>query len=100
MPKNTINKSDIIEDIAIQHGIPKSRAEIIVNEMFQEIIQALHTGQRAEFRGFGSFTAKEYEGYVGRNPHTGEVTTVPSKRRIRFKMSEVLFAMLNQDLSG
>ena len=100
MAKNTINKSDIIEEIALQHGIPKSRAEVIVNEIFQEIIQSLHSGQRAEFRGFGSFAAKEYEGYTGRNPHTGKETQVPSKRRIRFKMSEVLFAKLNQDLNG
>ena len=56
MAKSTVNKSDIIEEIAIQHGIPKSRAEVIVNEIFQEIIQSLHSGQRAEFRGLRGMT--------------------------------------------
>ena len=57
-------------------------------------------GKRIEFRGFGSFAAKEYEGYIGRNPDTGEETVVPAKRRLRFRMSDVLFTELNKDLDG
>ena len=100
MSKKTLNKSDIIEEMALTFGIPKSRSERIVNSIFTEMIQSLKEGDRIEFRGFGSFVAKEYEGYVGRNPDTGEETIVPAKRRIRFRMSEVLFAELNKDLDG
>jgi integration host factor subunit beta len=100
MPKRTLNKSDIIEEIATVFDIPKSRAEKIVNALFTEMIQNLKEGKRIEFRGFGSFAAKEYEGYVGRNPDTGEETIVPAKRRLRFRMSDVLFSELNKDLDG
>ena len=100
MPKKTLNKSDIIEEIAIIFELPKSRAEKIVNALFGEMIQNLKDGKRIEFRGFGSFAAKEYEGYVGRNPDTGEETIVPAKRRLRFRMSDVLFSELNKDLDG
>ena len=100
MPKKTLNKSDIIEEIAIIFEIPKSRAEKIVNALFTEMVENLKAGKRIEFRGFGSFAAKEYEGYVGRNPDTGEETIVPAKRRLRFRMSDVLFAELNKDLDG
>ncbi len=100
MPKKTLNKSDIIEEIALIFELPKSRAEKIVNKLFEEMIESLKNGQRIEFRGFGSFAAKEYDGYVGRNPDTGEETIVPAKRRLRFKMSEVLFAELNKNLDG
>ncbi len=100
MSKKTLNKSDIIEEIALIFELPKSRAEKIVNKLFAEMIQSLKDGQRIEFRGFGSFAAKEYDGYVGRNPDTGEETIVPAKRRLRFKMSEVLFAELNKNLDG
>ena len=78
----------------------KSRSEKIVNALFNEMIQNLKEGKRIEFRGFGSFAAKEYEGYIGRNPDTGEETAVPAKRRLRFRMSDVLFAELNKDLDG
>lgn len=100
MSQKSINKSDIIEELALQYGIPRVRAEVIVNGIFSTLIDALDEGKRAEFRGFGSFAAKEYEAYIGRNPHTGEATEVPAKRRIRFKMSEVLFSQLNKDLDG
>jgi len=100
MPKKTLNKSDIIEEIAIIFEIPKSRAEKIVNALFTEMVENLKAGKRIEFRGFGSFAAKEYEGYIGRNPDTGEETIVPAKRRLRFRMSDVLFAELNKDLDG
>lgn len=100
MPKKSLNKSDIIEEIALIFEIPKSRSEKIVNALFTEMIENLKAGKRIEFRGFGSFAAKEYEGYVGRNPDTGEETIVPAKRRLRFRMSDVLFAELNKDLDG
>ena len=100
MAQKSLNKSDIIEEIALQYGIPRTRAEEIVNGMFTTIVESLKDGRRAEFRGFGAFAAKEYEAYMGRNPHTGEETLVPAKRRIRFKMSEVLFNKLNKDLDG
>ena len=100
MPKKTLNKSDLIEEIATIFEIPKSRSEKIVNALFSEMIQNLKEGKRIEFRGFGSFAAKEYEGYIGRNPDTGEETVVPAKRRLRFRMSDVLFAELNKDLDG
>ena len=81
MPKKTLNKSDIIEEI-VHFEPPKSRSEKIVNALFNEMIQNLKEGKRIEFRGFGSFAAKEYEGYVGRNPDTGEETVKFAKSNI------------------
>ena len=91
-----MNKSDIIEELAVQYSLPKKKAEIIVQAIFEEMIAALQHGDRIEFRGFGTFSAKEYDGYVGRNPNSGESAVVPSKRRVRFRMSEVLFERINQ----
>lgn len=41
---------------------------------------ALLRGDRVEIRGFGSFKIKQYEGYVGRNPKTGESVQVKPKK--------------------
>ena len=91
-----MNKSDVIEEFALQHNLPRKNAELIVQSLFQEMKDALVSKQRVEFRGFGTFTVREYDGYIGRNPKTGEETIVPSKRRVRFRMSEVLFSEMNQ----
>ena len=100
MSKKALNKSDIIEEISMLYGIPKTRAEKIVNGIFDEMTRALKEGRRIEFRGFGSFVPKQYDGYEGRNPDSGKKTDVPAKTRIRFRMSELLFTELNQDLDG
>ena len=42
--------------------------------------KALIQGERVEIRGFGSFKIKNYEGYQGRNPKTGEIINVASKK--------------------
>ena len=91
-----MNKSDVIEEFARRHNLPRKSAELLVQSLFQEMKDALGAKQRVEFRGFGTFTVREYDGYVGRNPKTGEETIVPSKRRVRFRMSEVLFSEMNQ----
>ena len=51
---------------------------------------ALDMGDRVEIRGLCSFYVKEYEGYTGRNPKTGETIRVESKRLPFFKCGKEL----------
>ena len=56
---------------------------------------ALLRGDRIEIRGFGSFKIKQYEGYVGRNPKTGESVQVKPKKMPFFKAGKGLLDYLN-----
>jgi integration host factor subunit beta len=47
---------------------------------FQSMEQALIRSDRLEIRGFGSFKVKDYEGYKGRNPKTGELISVVQRQ--------------------
>ena len=49
---------------------------------------ALLSGDRIEIRGFGSFEVREYDGYTGRNPKTGEEKTVLPKKLPFFKVGK------------
>ena len=91
-----MNKSDIVTELATKYGLPKKQAESIVKAIFEEMQSSLKNSERIEFRGFGTFTAREYDGYKGRNPQTGEMVSVQPKRRVRFRMSEVLFTKMNR----
>lgn len=98
MPKNkALNKSDLVLELSTQYGLSKRKAEHIVALFFDELSSALIQGERLEFRGFGTFAVKDYEGYVGRNPSTGDSAVVPSKKRVRFRMSEIIFEEMNQE---
>jgi integration host factor subunit beta len=52
--------------------------------------QALAQGDRVEIRGFGSFQVKDYEGYDGWNPKTGELVKVQPKKLPIFKVGKEL----------
>ncbi|MCK7467489.1 MAG: integration host factor subunit beta [Desulfobacterales bacterium] len=75
-----MNKSDLIEVLAKKKNLTDKQATEIVNIMFDGFTNELKNNRRIEIRGFGSFTVKEYDAYMGRNPKTGEKTAVKPKR--------------------
>ena len=85
-----MNKSQLIEALAKAEGLTIKKAETVINTMFDTIEEALIRGDRVEIRDFGSFKVKEYEGYQGRNPKTGEVITVSKKKLPFFKVGKEL----------
>ena len=72
------------------------KAEEIVDRVFDTMSKALIKGDRIEIRGFGAFSVREYEGYVGRNPKTGDKITVAGKRLPFFKCGKELRERLNK----
>ncbi len=66
-----MNKSDLVEALCEGEDLTRTKAEEIINLVFSEMTNALVAGDRVEIRGLGSFKAKSYGGYKGRNPKTG-----------------------------
>ena len=85
-----MNKSQLIEALAKSDNLPLKKAEEIVNAVFGNMEEALINGKRIEIRGFGSFKVKHYDGYQGRNPKTGEIINVTSKKLPFFKAGKEL----------
>ena len=69
---------------------PSSASEQIVNLIFDSMADAMIESERIEIRGFGSFVVKEYKGYQGRNPKSGEVIRVKPKKLPFFKVGKDL----------
>lgn len=85
-----MNKSQLIEALAKAENLALKKAEEVVNTVFGSMEDALTQGDRVEIRGFGSFKIKEYKGYQGRNPKTGEVIHVADKKLPFFKVGKEL----------
>jgi len=85
-----MNKSELIEQLAVKKDISAKRAEEIVNLVFSSMTEALTAGDRIEIRGLGSFVVKDYGTYTGRNPKTGEPITVEPKKLPFFKVGKEL----------
>ena len=90
-----MTKSELIEALAKAEGITLKAAETAVNVTFQSMEQALVSSDRLEIRGFGSFKVKDYEGYKGRNPKTGVLIEVSSKKLPFFKVGKELKERVN-----
>ena len=85
-----MNKSQLIEALAKEENLPLRKAEEVVNTVFGDMETALINGERVEIRGLCSFKVKEYDGYKGRNPKTGEVIDVGPKKLPFFKVGKEL----------
>ena len=83
-----MNKSQLIEELAKYEGLTVRTAELIVNTFFGTMAEGLTKGEGAEIRGFGSFKLKNYDGYMGRNPKSGEAIQVKPKKMPFFKVGK------------
>lgn len=90
-----MTKSELIDAVAQRTNITKSRAELVVNCIFDSMAEALQRSEGIEIRGFGSFTVREYKPYSGRNPRTGTPVEVAQKRLPFFKVGKELKELVN-----
>ena len=89
-------RSELIQKIADENPHLYQRdVERIVNTIFNEITDAMASGNRVELRGFGAFSVKERDGRIGRNPRTGESVQVEQKHVPFFKTGKLLRDRLN-----
>ena len=85
-----MTKSELIEEVSDRLDVPRNRASAIVNAIFDAMKGALLEDERIELRGFGSFSIRNYDARVGRNPRTGEEVKVPPKKSVHFKVGKEL----------
>jgi integration host factor subunit beta len=95
-----MTKSDLIEHLCQVEKLPKGRAELLVNTIFDCLEQSLRRGERIEIRGFGSFEIRHYRSYQGRNPRTGTTVAVKPKRLPFFKVGKELKERVNAAAQG
>jgi integration host factor subunit beta len=88
-------KSELIQKLSEKGNISKTLAETVVNLIFSSMLQELKEGKSIEIRGFGSFRVRNYKGYTGRNPRTGEKVGVISKKLPFFRVGKELRIRLN-----
>ena len=86
-----MTKSGLIEEVAKRTPhISKKDTEVVVNTIFDAMIESLRAGDRIEIRGFGSFSLHYRPGRVGRNPKTGDPVSLTAKYVPHFKPGKEL----------
>lgn len=84
-------KGDLIEQIGSDlDGVLKKDLAQSVDIIIETMAQALAQGQRVEIRGFGSFSTRERQPKVTKNPKTGTIMNIPQRTTLHFTMSKSL----------
>jgi integration host factor subunit beta len=85
-----MNKADVVDVLSKENGLSRNKAKKAVDLFFGEMTKALANGDRVEIRGLCSIFVKDYKGYTGRNPKTGEYVDVPVKKLPFFRCGKEL----------
>ncbi len=111
----TLTKSDLVQDVrdklrfknrrkSKQHFLfpemdcvflSRKRASEIVDGLFEVLKRTLASGEDVRIPGFGKFQVKFKWPRKGRNPQTGEMIILRSRRTISFRASRKLREKIN-----
>jgi len=86
-----MTKRDLIDEVNKRFPhLSRRDSEVIINAIFDSMVESLAQGDRIEIRGFGSFVVKHRRARQGRNPKSGELVSVEAKRVPFFKVVKEL----------
>lgn len=92
-----ITRSALIDRLASTAEISERDAAAALSAVLDAVAQALSRNDRVELRGFGAFTARQYQARAAHNPRTGDPVHVPAKKSVHFKPGRELLRALNGD---
>ena len=80
-----MNKSEMVEAIAKQADLPKTKAEAALKAFIETTKKTLKKGGEVQLIGFGTFCVTKRSARTGRNPQTGEAIKIKASKLPKFK---------------
>lgn len=80
-----MNKTELVEAIAKQADLPKTKAEAALKAFMEITKKTLKKGGEVQLIGFGTFSVAKHAARKGRNPQTGEAIKIKAKKLPKFK---------------
>lgn len=75
-----MNKEELINHVAEKTGQKKVEVRQTIDHVFDAITDALASGKKFQYIGFGSFSVKKRAGRNGVNPRTREKITIKPRQ--------------------
>ena len=98
MTETTVTRAQLAEAVYSEVGLSRNDSSQLVDEVLDEISQALIKGDIVKLSSFGSFQVRSKAQRVGRNPKTGEEVPILPRRVLVFRASHVLKDKINRAL--
>ena len=92
-----MNKTDLVEVVALKADLSKKDAEAAVRAVTEAIAEALAAGDKVQLIGFGTYAVKERAAREGRNPKTGEKMTIAASKTPTFTPGKAFKDAINNN---
>jgi integration host factor subunit alpha len=86
----TLTKAELADLLFERVGLNKREAKDMVEAFFEEIRNAMETGDSVKLSGFGNFQLRDKPQRPGRNPKTGQEIPITARRVVTFHASQKL----------
>ena len=92
----TITRADLAEAVYAQVGLSRNESSDLVEQMLDDMMDALVEGDSLKISSFGSFAVREKKERIGRNPKTGVEVAIKPRKVLVFRASHVLKDKINK----
>ena len=90
-----MNTAEIADHLAGAHGLTKTAAKSLVEDVLKSIADAAAKGDEVSLPGFGKFKVQSKPARTGRNPSTGAAIQIAASKKIVFQAAKVLKDAVN-----
>jgi integration host factor subunit alpha len=95
MTGRTVTRADLCEAVYQRVGLSRTESSELVEQVLQEIADAIIRGENVKLSSFGSFVVRSKGQRIGRNPKTGQEVPIEPRRVMVFKPSNILKQRIN-----
>ena len=93
--RNNLTKKDLVNLIYMQIGFSKQISESLIEDFLTTIISNLKEEKKLKISKFGTFSIREKNERVGRNPKTKEEKKISKRNVVLFKPSKEFKNFIN-----
>ena len=90
MSEKTLTRMDLSESVFREVGLSRNESADLVESVLEEISASLVSGEQVKISSFGTFSIRQKNARVGRNPKTGEEAPIPPRRVLTFRPSHLM----------
>ncbi len=100
MSGSTLTRADLSEAVYREVGLSRNESAELVESVLGHMSDALVRGETVKISSFGTFSVRQKNERVGRNPKTGTEVPIPPRRVLVFRPSHVLKDRINEGQGG
>ena len=90
MSEKTLTRMDLSESVFREVGLSRNESTDLVESVLEKISASLVSGEQVKISSFGTFSIRQKNARVGRNPKTGEEAPIPPRRVLTFRPSHLM----------